>query len=76
MYQGIDGRIILKCLLRKERPRMSIIFSWLSISVQWRVLFNSVMNLWSPYKAGNIFDQLSSCQILRITLLHEVTYLY
>lgn len=55
---------------------MSIIFSWLSISVQWRVLFNSVMNLWSPYKAGNIFDQLSSCQILRITLLHEVTYLY
>jgi hypothetical protein len=35
---GVDGRIILKCILGKQRLGMSIGFTWLRIETRGRLL--------------------------------------
>jgi hypothetical protein len=44
---GVDGRIILKRILRKWKGGMN----WIDLSQyrdRWRALVNAVMNLWVP----------------------------
>jgi hypothetical protein len=50
--QGIDGRIILKCILENMNGGTE----WIDLAqdrCRWRALVNAVMNLRVPQNAGN-----------------------
>jgi hypothetical protein len=42
---SVDGRIILKCSLKRQGARMWTGFSWLRTRVQWWAAVNMVRNL-------------------------------
>ena len=44
---GIDGRIILKCIVKKSVARTWTRLIWL-MTVEWRAVVNTVMKLWIP----------------------------
>jgi len=54
---GVDGRIILKCLLEKEDGRGGCRLHFLSHDRdKYRAVVNTVMNLWVLSNDGEILD--------------------
>jgi hypothetical protein len=69
---GVDGRIILRRILRNGCGGLD----WIDLAQdreRWRALVIAVMNLLVPYNVGNFLTSFKPVSFSRRTLLHEVS---